>query len=49
MDIPLFSCGIAGEGSGIVTATAWVTAVVWVQSLAQKLPHAVGVVKKKKS
>ena len=35
----------AGEGSGVVTATALVTAVAWVRSLAQELPHASGVAK----
>ena len=27
---------------------AWVTAIVWVQSLAWELPHAIGMAKKKK-
>ena len=38
------SCGPAGSGSSVVTAAAWVAAVVWVQSLAQELPP-VGVAK----
>ena len=29
-----FSCGTAGQQSGIVTAVAWVAAVAWVRSLA---------------
>lgn len=29
-----------GEGSSIVTAVAWVTAVAYVQRLAQEFPHA---------
>ena len=37
-------CGAAGSGSSVVTAAAWVAAVVWVQSLAQELPP-VGVAK----
>ena len=37
-----FLCGSAGLGSCIVTA------VVWFQSLARELPHAMGVFKKKK-
>ena len=44
-----FSGGTAGYGSIIVTAVARVTAVVWVCSLAQELPHAVGMAKKKKN
>ena len=36
------------QGSGVVTAAAWVAAEAWVQSLAQDLPHAEGVAKKKK-
>ena len=39
--------GAAGEGSGIITTVARVT-VVWVQSLAQELPHAMDKAKKKK-
>ena len=35
-----------GIGSGIVTAVAWVTAVVGVRALAQELPHAMGMAKK---
>ena len=30
----------------MVTAVAWVTAMTWVQSLAQELPHAVGMANK---
>ena len=33
-------------GSSDVTATAWVTAVTQVPSLAQELPHAMGMAKK---
>ena len=49
-----FSCGLVGEGSGIVIAVTWVTAVVQVQPLAWELPRAAGVaknisLKKKKS
>ena len=40
-----YLCGAEGEGSGIVTAAARVTAVVQVQSLAQELSHATGVAK----
>ena len=32
---------------GIISAAAWVTAEAWVQSLAQKLPHAAGTAKMK--
>ena len=35
-----FPGGLAGSGSGFVTAVAWV------QSLAWELPHSLGVVKK---
>ena len=35
-----FYCGTAGYRSGVVTAAAWVAAVVWVQSLARELPRA---------
>ena len=35
------------KGSSFITAVAWVTAVVQVQSLAQELPHAMGTAKKK--
>ena len=35
------------KGSGIVTAVAWVSAVVWVQSSAPKLLHAVSARRKK--
>lgn len=38
----------AGEGSGVVTAGPWVTAVAWVRSLALEFPHAAGVAKKPK-
>ena len=41
-----FPHGSAGLGSGIVTAVAWVAAVVWVQPQTQELPHANGVTKK---
>ena len=34
-------------GSGIVTAVAWVTAMVQVPSLAQELLHATGMAQKK--
>ena len=36
------------KGSSIVTAVVWVTVVAQVQSLAQELPHAVDMAKKKK-
>ena len=39
MEFPYSS---AHWGSGVVTAVAWVTAVVWFQSLAQTFPHATG-------
>ena len=42
-----FYCGTAGYRSGVVTAAAWVAAVVWVQSLARELPHAARTGKKK--
>ena len=35
------------KGSGIVTAVAWVTAAVQIQSLARELPCALGVALKK--
>ena len=38
----------AAQGSGTVTAVAWVAAVVWVRSLAQELLHAMGKKKKNK-
>ena len=38
-----FSCGTGDEGSNVVTSVAQVTAVVWVRSLAWKLPHALSV------
>ena len=37
-----FSCGAVGQGSGVVTALAWVAAVAQVQSLALEILHAVG-------
>ena len=37
--VPLWCRGL---GSSIITAAAGVTAVAWVQSLAQELLHAVG-------
>ena len=40
--MPEFSCGASGEGSGIVTSAAQVTAVRTVRSLAGELPHAMG-------
>ena len=40
--------GTVSEGSGIVTAAAWVTVVAQEQSLAQELPHVTGAAKKKK-
>ena len=43
-----FPCSAAGEKSSTVTEAAQVAAVPGVQSLAQKLPHATGIVKKKK-
>ena len=36
-----------GEGSGVVTAVAWVTAVARVQALAWELLHVAGMAKKK--
>ena len=39
------SYGAASLGSGIVSAAAWVAAVVWVQSLAHELPLAMGAAK----
>ena len=41
-------CGAGAWGSSVVTAVAWVTAAVWVQSLARELPHAMGAEEKKK-
>ena len=35
-------------GKAVVTATAWVAAMVWVQSLAQEFPHAAAVAREKK-
>ena len=38
-----------GRGEGVDTAVVQVTAVVWVQSLAQEqLPHAIGAAKKER-
>ena len=37
-----------GQGSGIATAVAQVTAVALVRSLVQKIPYAMGTAKKKK-
>ena len=34
-----FSCGVRSQGSGIITAVAWVPAIAGFQSLAQELPH----------
>ena len=48
MELLEFPGGSVGEGCGVVMAVAWVTAVVWVQSLAQKLLHAAGATGKKK-
>lgn len=36
------------KGFGVVTVMALVTAIVWVQSLAWKLPHVAGAAKRKK-
>ena len=41
-----FSCDAGGLRSDVVTAVAWVTALVRVRSLAQELPHATGTAKK---
>ena len=43
-----FPWGVVGEGFGIVTVGAWVSAVVWDGSLAWELSHDTGVAKKKK-
>ena len=43
-----FLCGTAGEGSGVVTAAAWVVAVARVWSSAWELLHAVCAEKNKK-
>lgn len=43
-----FPSDSAGEGSCIVSAVVWVTSVVQVGFLAQKLQHAMGVAKKKR-
>ena len=37
------------QGSSIVTAVTWITAVAQVQSLAQEIPHAVGMSKTEKT
>ena len=42
-----FSRGTASQGSDIVTAVAWAVAMVWVQSLVQEFPYAVGIANKK--
>lgn len=42
------ACDTAGWGSSIVTAVAWVAAVVRAGSLAPELQHAARVAKKKK-
>ena len=36
------------KGSSAVIAVAWVTAVAQVQSLAQELPHAIGMAEKRR-
>jgi len=41
-----FPNGSAGSGSGVVTAMARVTAVVWVRSLAWELTHAASAAEK---
>ena len=41
-------CGTAGQGSGVVTTVAQVTAMARVQSLTWGLPHAVGATKNRK-
>ena len=43
-----FSCGAAGLGSGLVTAAAWVTAIVQFLALAQELSQHTNTAKKKK-
>ena len=43
-----FSCDPGGEGSSVVTAVAWVPPVAWVGSLAQELPHTMGMAQKKR-
>ena len=43
-----FSCGAVSQGSIVVTAAAWVTAMAQVQSPAWELPYALGVAIKKK-
>lgn len=43
-----FSFAVAGLGSDNVTATAQVTTVAWIQSLAPELSNAKGVAKKKR-
>ena len=37
-----------GEGSGIVIAVAWVTALVQVQFLGQEFPYALAIAKREK-
>ena len=37
-----------GEGSGIVIAVAWVTALVEVQFLGQEFPYALAIAKREK-
>ena len=39
-EIREFPGSLASEGSGVVTAVVLVTALMWVRSLAQELPHA---------
>ena len=41
-----FSGGAAGQGSSVVTAVAWATAVAWVQSLSGEFPQDVGMARK---
>lgn len=41
-EVPELPCGAEGEGSGVVTAAAWVPAVARVQFPTQEFPHAVG-------
>ena len=43
-----FSCGAVGQGSGVVTAAAWLTTVVRVWSPAWELPYALGAAKKER-
>ena len=44
-----FPCGTVGYGSGVLTAVAWTTALVQVQSLAQEHPCATGTTNKNKT